>query len=96
MGPLGGLLANLPRVGPRFFDVEAFRRCREAPAQPRAVLVNLDEKDLADTSDNRKNGGARMEQKANGTAAKTEQRAPESKAAVSARGSPLPYFEARV
>ena len=51
-------------------------------------MVNLDEKDLADTSDNRKNGGARMEQKANGTAAKTEQRAPESKAAVSARGSP--------
>merc|ERR1712216_889225 len=44
-------------------------------------MVNLDEKDLADTSDNRKNGGARMAQKANGTAAKTEQRAPESKAA---------------
>merc|ERR1712216_732166 len=41
-------------------------------------MVNLDEKDLAVTADNRKNGGARMAQKANGTAAKTEQRAAES------------------
>ena len=75
------------------FDVAAFGGVARHQHHQGQCMVNLDEKDLAVTADNRKNGGARMAQKANGTAAKTEQRAAESVFAVSARGSTLPYFE---